>query len=114
MNPESAANNRISTGKPPSRLQKQAPATLQLHQNPNNQCQDPSKTVIPLLSPLVLSPDSVTEAGHCMEHSSLTRGDNGNREANGKVSPVQHPVTSESSSLHTCFMSQCTILPRKQ
>ncbi|KAI3806431.1 hypothetical protein L1987_22336 [Smallanthus sonchifolius] len=116
MNLDAVANNRVSKGKPPTRLQKQAPATLHLHQIPNNQPHDTQKTVIPLLSPLVLPPPSFPEASH-------------HEIAIGKIPPVQqtsggggsrwqHPAMSvtvaDSSSLYTCFMSQCSILPRNQ
>ncbi|KAD6119794.1 hypothetical protein R6Q59_025801 [Mikania micrantha] len=120
MNPEAVENNRVSNHKPPTRLQKQAPATLHLNLTPNNEPQNMSKTlVIPLLSPLVLTPASLPETGRRTEYSFLTR-ENGSRESKVNQATAtdrwQHPATlvsvQDSSSLHTCFMSQCTIRPR--
>ncbi|XP_021995875.1 uncharacterized protein LOC110893061 [Helianthus annuus] len=128
MNPEAVANNRASK----TRLQKQAPATLHLHQFPSKEPQeDMSKTVIPLLSPVVLSPASLPEAGNHMGYSFPTP-DNGEvkrtheiaigknpqvqQNSSGDVSQWQHPAMSmmDTTSLYSCFESKCTIRPRNQ
>nr|GEX24621.1 hypothetical protein [Tanacetum cinerariifolium]GEX69610.1 hypothetical protein [Tanacetum cinerariifolium] len=126
MNSEARASHDVSNGKPPTRLQKQAPGSLQLDET-SNEPLGFSKEVIPLLSPLVLSPAAVPT------YSFSTPGNNNheikmNHGAAFGIMPQvqqridggttsdsswQHPAMAgtNTSSLHTYFNSQCTIRP---
>ncbi|XP_024980911.1 uncharacterized protein LOC112517767 [Cynara cardunculus var. scolymus] len=122
-----ATNNGVFKGKHPTRLQKQAPATLQLDVDdriPNNL----SKTVIPFLSPLVLSPAPLPEVSDDEKRSFATPNTNNShaigiipqvqQSSGGGASGWQHPAMAgpmaDASSLYSYFHSQCTILPRNQ
>ncbi|PWA90431.1 hypothetical protein CTI12_AA034860 [Artemisia annua] len=126
MNSEARASNGVSNEKPPTRLQKQAPATLQLDET-SNEPLGFSKGVIPLLSPLVLSPAALPTY-------SFSTPNNNNHEikmnhgvAFGIMPQAQlrsdggttttsdsHPAMegTNASSLHDYFNSQCTLRPR--
>ncbi|KAI3678275.1 hypothetical protein L6452_37562 [Arctium lappa] len=120
MNSEVAANNGVLKGKHPTRLQKQAPATLQLHEIPK----DYSKTVIPFLSPLVLSPAPLPEASDNDAKRSFAATPNADDHAIGIITDQvqqssgggwKHPAMADhSSSLYAYFHSQCTLLPRNR
>ncbi|KAI3507704.1 hypothetical protein L1887_22695 [Cichorium endivia] len=137
MNSEAKANNTVKEGKPPTRLQKQAPATLQCSETTNNGLWNSSKTVIPLLSPLVLSPAPLPDATvHHTRNSFFTPNNNHDANMNhqtaiGIIPQVQqsiggsdsssewrHPAmagpTTDTSSLNAYFQSQCVLRPRKQ
>ncbi|KAK1412837.1 hypothetical protein QVD17_34372 [Tagetes erecta] len=122
----SATNNHVFKTKPPTRLQKKAPTTLQLNQTPNNEHdQNVSKNVIPFLSPVVLPPASFPTPDHKGNGEAKVK----HQIALGRISPVQqtgcgdgsrwkHPAMSsltmpDSSSLCSSFMSQCTIAVAK-
>lgn len=109
----------VNKNKPPkTRLQKCAPASLQLttHQNDDNtnvdakaRCFSDACSVIPLLSPLVCSPPSLPESNQQQKC-----GD----DKTGHVSVAwQHPavnaLTEPSSTLFaSIFQSQCTLVPQ--
>nr|KAJ0187428.1 hypothetical protein LSAT_V11C900465060 [Lactuca sativa] len=125
-----------SEGKPPTRLQKQAPATLQF----NNELWNSSKTVIPLLSPLVVSPAPLPNAtGQTQTQNSFLSPNNVNNNHEAKMnheiaigiipqlqqssggasnSGWRHPAmagqTPDASALYAYFQSQCVLLPRKR
>ncbi|KAL4558203.1 hypothetical protein LXL04_036401 [Taraxacum kok-saghyz] len=131
MNSEVNGNNTVSEVKPPTRLQKQAPATLQFSEVTNNEVWNSSRTVIPLLSPLVLSPDSLPDATGQTQNSFLAPNNNNNHEAKMNIeiaigmnpeggggasgggarnSGWRHPAmagpTADTSSLYAYFQSQ--------
>ncbi|KAL4558202.1 hypothetical protein LXL04_036400 [Taraxacum kok-saghyz] len=134
MNSEVKGNNTVSEVKPPTRLQKQAPATLQFSEITNNEVWNSSRTVIPLLSPLVLSPNSLPDSTGQTQNSFLAPNNNNNHEAKmnleiaigmnpeggggARNSGWRHPAmagpTADTSSLYAYFQSQCVLLPRNQ
>lgn len=59
---QALVSSKIKIGKPPTRLQRQAPASLQLDHVSSSCYANPNLSVIPLLSPLVVSPESLPEA----------------------------------------------------
>lgn len=59
---QALVSSKTKIRKPPTRLQRQAPASLQLHHVGSSGYTNPNLTVIPLLSPLVVSPESLPEA----------------------------------------------------
>ncbi|KAJ7947604.1 Major viral transcription factor [Quillaja saponaria] len=111
-----------SSGKPPTRLQKQAPASLQLDQAAGTTPANPyypspeSSRAIPLLSPLILSPQPLP--GISVKENRLPG--NGNNEGQGNSSAMQgtrwqHPAVApftEPSSLFSFFQAQCGIVNR--
>lgn len=60
---QAVSNTRTKVGKPPTRLQKHAPASLQLDQvtNPYASSSSGNFSIIPLLSPLIESPKPLAE-----------------------------------------------------
>ncbi|KAA0061869.1 uncharacterized protein E5676_scaffold571G00270 [Cucumis melo var. makuwa] len=110
--------------KPPTRLQKQAPASLHLDQlssvSMSSASNDTySKAILPLLSPLPLSPQPLPEidgnrisaTGNAVEGG----GGNGDQRGIGFVAPGgwQHPAVAatfpDPSTLFTFFQSQCIV-----
>ncbi|CAK9142168.1 unnamed protein product [Ilex paraguariensis] len=118
---EAGPGARPPSGKSPTRLQKHAPAALQLDGIENNGNTEPyasSSCAIPLLSPLVLSPQFSHEA----EEIRLAGNGNDERDHNELgATPAsggwQHPAVdalTEPSTLLAFFQSQCTIVNRVQ
>ncbi|PWA36515.1 hypothetical protein CTI12_AA600130 [Artemisia annua] len=126
MNSEVRASNGVSNGKPPTRLQKQAPATLKLDET-SNEPLGFSKGVIPLLSPLVLSPAALPaysfstpnnnnheiKMNHGVAFGIMPQAQQRSDGGTSSDSRWQHPATegTNTSSLHACFNSQCTLRP---
>ncbi|KAL2486444.1 Uncharacterized protein Adt_31200 [Abeliophyllum distichum] len=111
---------RGSLKKSPTRLQKQAPAALQLDGLTNNVKIDSTRAVIPLLSPLILSPQPLIEA----KERELPSGENDEQGSNeGKDPPSKmvggwqnHAVgaMAEPSTLRTLFQFQCALVNHLQ
>ncbi|KDP42212.1 hypothetical protein JCGZ_02942 [Jatropha curcas] len=112
-------------GKPPTRLQKKAPASLLLDNNGNNNILKEKMsplTPIPLLSPLIISPPPSPQQGEEFRFPVITGDiDNGNQDkktANCVPREWQHPATvagggggyMEQSSLFTTFQSKCVLV----
>ncbi|XP_038706447.1 uncharacterized protein LOC120001988 [Tripterygium wilfordii] len=108
--------NKARVGKPPTRLQKRAPASLQLDQVTNtiNSCLAPM--AIPLLSPLVISPPPLTETEEFMFP---TNCDGGKATQENMGAPLtmeggwQHPAVAvymEPSAIFAFFQSQCVLV----
>ena len=105
---------------PPTRLQKKAPASLKLDyvattasctNNPFSSNETPK--AIPLLSPLILSPQSLPEMSEKQRFrcSNNQQDDDGKNEADS--SRGQHtavPMFTNPSTLYTFFRSQCMIV----
>merc|ERR1712071_167511 len=121
---------KAKEGKPPTRLQKRAPAFLQLDQaasninnNPFSPCSDIAEA-IPLLSPLVLSPQplpEIIEKRLLGRSATLNNDDNDNVNRSGATSPPggwQHPAVpatfTEPSTMFTLFQSQCLLVDHVQ
>lgn len=104
---------------------KQAPKSLQLDQLPNNERQDVPNTIIPFLSPLILPPASFPtpdnkDDGKAKMKDEIEMGKKCPVEQTGcgDGSRWKHSDMSvtmpDSSSLYSCFMSQCTIADSDQ
>ncbi|GAB4824443.1 hypothetical protein Ancab_007328 [Ancistrocladus abbreviatus] len=121
---ESEANRRLE-GRPPSRLQKRAPAALQLDSNSRGSATknpfaadsgEPAVAAIPLLSPLILGPLQLPES----EDNGGEGVQDGSQGSNqGQVLAVppggegwQHPAVAatDASSLFSFFQSQCALV----
>ncbi|KAL7247399.1 hypothetical protein ACSBR2_002335 [Camellia fascicularis] len=113
-----------SGGKPPTRLQKKAPAALQLDQmtainaGSNN---DGSRSAIPLLSPLILSPLPVQLEGEDKKqllksikndgHDGEKGNDNNDNNTSAPTPPSQtNGNVEDPSSLFTFFQPQCVLV----
>ncbi|KAK3018622.1 hypothetical protein RJ639_003491 [Escallonia herrerae] len=124
---ETKGQARIPTGKSPTRLQKHAPAALQLDYVASRTDAHPcpssgapfSPCAIPLLSPLVLPPPPLPEAD---ERPSVGSGSNeqGSCDQTGPSQNPggwQHPAAgtlTEPASLFAFFQSQCKLVPHSQ
>lgn len=109
-----ACHSKDKEARLPTRLQKQAPASLHLDQMTSNAPTNPfsdTPNAIPLLSPVVIrSPASMSEK---ME----TDGDHGTKSPFQGGAGWQHPAVSsfaDPSSLFTVFQSQCMITNHAQ
>ncbi|KAH7550001.1 hypothetical protein ACOSP7_024934 [Xanthoceras sorbifolium] len=122
------AKTRTKLGKPPTRLQKHAPSTLQLDHfsgggggNPfvvsssgNNTSSSSSLPVIPLLSPLVVSPRPLPEAEEFKfpkcGNDEIGGSDKGGATAGGGW---QHPAAAgytDPTTFLTYFQSKCVLV----
>lgn len=118
---------KAKVGKPPTRLQKQAPASLQLDKvapavDPSAVSSETPKA-IPFLSPLELSPQPLPETVEKRsgpESGSGDQKDNGEEEKSDQVSSPggwQHPAApalADSPTLCTSFQSQCLLVDHVQ
>ncbi|XP_038902307.1 uncharacterized protein LOC120088941 [Benincasa hispida] len=110
--------------KPPTRLQKQAPASLHLDQlssvsMSSGSADTCSKAILPLLSPLPLSPQPLPEIdGNRISANGNAAdggGGNGDQRGIGFAAPGgwQHPAVAatfpDPSTLFTFFQSQCIV-----
>lgn len=118
--------------KPPSRLQKQAPPILQLDlvpipasTNPFSTSNEANDKAIPLLSPLILSPEPFLEATERRASESGNEQIGGDDEKDvidttpnsppeGRKQPVVSNAFPDASSLFTFFQSQCMIVNHAQ
>lgn len=112
-------------GKPPTRLQKHAPASLQLDKvapavDPSAVSGETPKA-IPFLSPLVLSPQPLPETveKRSGESGSDDQKDNGEEEKSEALSPGgwQHPAApalADPAALCTSFQSKCLLVDHVQ
>ncbi|CAL5334094.1 unnamed protein product [Camellia sinensis] len=113
-----------SGGKPPTRLQQKAPAALQLDQmtainaGSNN---DGSRSAIPLLSPLILSPlpvqleredkKQLLKSIENDDHDGEKGDDNNNYDTSAPTQPSQtNGNVEDPSSLFTFFQPQCVLV----
>ncbi|GAV78304.1 hypothetical protein CFOL_v3_21772 [Cephalotus follicularis] len=117
------AKAKTKFGKPPTRLQKHAPASLQLDQVGVSRNADPYAlsaetrlTAIPLLSPLIVSPRQETETEEfrfpTCSKSSDTSGDE-KKCTFAETGGWQHPAVAgctEPSSLFAFFQSKCLLV----
>lgn len=123
------AKAKAKLGKPPTRLQNHAPACLQLDMvegsAPTNPfCPSPSSETskaIPLLSPLVLSPQplpEIVEKRLCESHHANNEQNNvGERNSTSPQGGWQHPAVAtftEPSTLFAFFQSQCMLVEHVQ
>ncbi|EEF46069.1 uncharacterized protein LOC8281225 [Ricinus communis] len=116
------AKMKTKVGKPPTRLQKKAPSSLQVNYStiyPRMPSTSSPHTPIPLLSPLIVSPPPLSQEAEefrfpliCGE---IDKGSNDKR----IVSPIlpggwQHPAVAngymEPSSLFNIFQSKCVLV----
>ncbi|GMN24061.1 hypothetical protein TIFTF001_000404 [Ficus carica] len=127
---ESKARARAKTWKPPTRLQAHAPASLQLDQitfsaSASVNCLPTTDTskAIPLLSPLVLSPQPSQETTELIcgfNQSNEQQQDGMVDKIDVRGSPEsgwQHPAVATSadpSTLFSFFQSQCMIVNQAQ
>ncbi|KAL5991792.1 hypothetical protein ACLOJK_012703 [Asimina triloba] len=116
----------IGEEKPPSRLRKQAPPSLQLDLVPATVFSfNPPTIPIPLLSPLVLAPPQIQSSGREQKPADQhgRDGSNENEKKVGLPAPArtpngwQHPavpLSIEHSSLVSFFQAQCVIVHNAQ
>lgn len=105
---QAVSNTRTKVGKPPTRLQKHAPASLQLDQvtNPYASSSSGNFSIIPLLSPLIESPKPLAEG----EELKLDKTGNNEMKCscdetkNGEERTVPVP---EPSTLFSLLQSKC-------
>ncbi|CAA2984051.1 Hypothetical predicted protein [Olea europaea subsp. europaea] len=97
-----------------TRLQNHAPAALQLDGIAKKVKIDSTRAVIPLLSPLILSPPRLIEA----KESELASGENDKQgSSNKEQDPWQNHAVgamAEPSTLHTLFQFQCSLVNNLQ
>ncbi|GKV32943.1 hypothetical protein SLEP1_g41506 [Rubroshorea leprosula] len=102
---------KTNVGKPPTRLQKQAPASLQVDRVARTSF-GPSDAVIPLLSPLTVSPKPLEPE----EYGFPTRADKDNGAAVMTMVVAggwQHPALTgymENSAFLNLFQSKCVLV----
>ncbi|KAJ8750597.1 hypothetical protein K2173_015769 [Erythroxylum novogranatense] len=113
------ANNNGKVGKPPTRLQKHAPASLVLDHLPTNPIvpeASGSRTPIPLLSPLVLSPQPLPQEE--AEQEFVFHNCCGRDTLLPEPGKCQHPAMSagymDPSSLFCFFQSKCVLVNHTQ
>ncbi|KAJ9172393.1 hypothetical protein P3X46_015636 [Hevea brasiliensis] len=120
------AKTKTKVGKPPTRLQKKAPASLQVTNCGNTNHLVPSKeassplTPIPLLSPLILSPppspQQAEEFRFPIVSGEIDKGKEDKKGACYAPGGWQHPAAAatggyvEPSSLFTFFQSKCVLV----
>lgn len=131
INNKDARTARLPKGKPPTRLQKRAPAALQLDDiSSSNQIQSASSIItktesfsrnaIPLLSPLILSPSPLLPPQPEIESIIVSCNNNQVQAVNTTGAPAgwQHPAVTgtlpEASNLFALFQSQCTLVQQSQ
>lgn len=108
--------------KPPTRLQKQAPASLHLDQlssasMSSGSADTSSKAILPLLSPLPLSPQPLpeTEGNRISANGNAVDGGGGDQRGICFAAPGgwQHPAVAttfpDPSTLFSFFQSQCAV-----
>ncbi|OAY61178.1 uncharacterized protein LOC110610411 [Manihot esculenta] len=118
------AKTKTKVGKPPTRLQKKAPATLEVanyaktyHLMLSKEASSPL-TPIPLLSPLILSPPLSPQQAEEFMFPMISGGDKGKEEKRGAYCVPggwQHPAAPnggymEPSSLFTFFQYKCVLV----
>ncbi|KAF5751427.1 hypothetical protein HS088_TW02G00441 [Tripterygium wilfordii] len=110
------AKNKARVEKPPTRLQRQAPATLHLDHVTTTINSFLAPTAIPLLSPLVVSPPPLPEQE---EFIFPANGDSGKTTHENVGAPLtmgggwQHPAVAgymEPSAIFAFFQSQCVLV----
>lgn len=116
--------HRARIPKPPTRLQKQAPASLHLDQlssvaMTSGSGNTSSNAILPLLSPLPLSPQPFpeTEGNRKSANGNAVDGGSGDQRSVGFAAPGpggwQHPAVpatfADPSTLFTFFQSQCIV-----
>ncbi|KAF5446868.1 hypothetical protein F2P56_032465 [Juglans regia] len=114
----SQKEGKAKVGKPPTRLQKQAPASLQLDKVA---VYGETSKAIPFLSPLILSPQPLPETLEIRSGKSGSNEEEDNGAKRSKALPPgggwQHPavpVFTEPEALFTCFQSQCLLVDNVQ
>ncbi|CAL0322140.1 unnamed protein product [Lupinus luteus] len=112
--------NMIKKGSCPTRLQKHAPACLEIDKvfNGNNPFGEPSKA-IPLLSPLIISPkplyagSSINIQAPILENNNGDHGSSPSTTSNGWEHPAMATFP-ETSSLCSVFQKQCVFVNHAQ
>ncbi|RVW56658.1 hypothetical protein CK203_075047 [Vitis vinifera] len=111
---KSRSHNKSKRDKSPTRLQKRAPKSLQLDivvsANPFQPSAASSHTVIPFLSPLILTPPPLPTTG---TDEAIQRQSNEKKAVPPPSGGWQHPAVvalPEPSSLYNVFQSQCMLL----
>lgn len=123
---QSQLQSKPPRAKPRMRLQQHAPAALQLDAiidpNPSSNAMAFSCSAIPLLSPLILSPQSQPEAVEERLPGVGEQPDNDNNNVSGGTEIMVgggwvHPAMgtyAEATSMFDFFQSQCTLVHRVQ
>ncbi|OIW03717.1 hypothetical protein TanjilG_29752 [Lupinus angustifolius] len=110
--------NMIKKGSCPTRLQKHAPASLEIDKvfNGNNPFGEASKA-IPLLSPLIISPQPFGSSNNIqaptLENNNGNHGSSPSTTSNGWEHPAMAPFP-ETSSLCSVFQKQCVFVNHAQ
>ncbi|KAE9600356.1 hypothetical protein Lal_00045424 [Lupinus albus] len=114
--------NMIKKGSCPTRLQKHAPASIEIDKvfNGNNPFGEASKA-IPLLSPLIISSPQPLYAGYCNNIQTPTlennNGNHGSSHSTTSNNGWEHPAMApfpETSSLCSVFQKQCVFVNHGQ
>ncbi|KAB1225879.1 hypothetical protein CJ030_MR1G004091 [Morella rubra] len=116
---DNSGDSRKEAGNPLTRLQKLAPASLQLDTTDPLAAFGETSNAIPLLSPLILSPEPVPETTEKPQwESGNDERDNGDDGSEASSPSGWHhpavPMFTEPAALFTCFQSQCFLVDNVQ
>ncbi|XP_031254021.1 uncharacterized protein LOC116111988 [Pistacia vera] len=113
---QAVSKSRTKVGKPPTRLQKHAPANLKLDEvtNPYASSSSGNVSIIPLLSPLIESPKALAEGEELKFPKSRNNNDikcSGDEKKGGGGSSVAgERAVADPATMFSVFKSKCVII----